>query len=158
MPQKSVVCHHTPEALEALRRQNIPEGTVLAVEGPQSYNVPAQLPSEAEIRAVARSIGKPVRFASETEAEAKLRRLKEYQRAGELLNQLVDRNASLTAQVAAAKQVVRNDLELLGSRATRILALEEMLGRCLTVWQNNPSWDNRELLAEAQALLDEERV
>lgn len=80
--------------------------------------------------------------------------LKEYQRAGELLNQLVDRNATLAAQVAAAKEVVRNDLELLGTRATRILALEEMMGRCLAAWQNNPSWDNRELLAEAQALLN----
>ena len=158
MPGKTIVCHHTPEALETIRQLNIPAGTVLTVEGPQTYNVSAKLPPEEEIRAIARSIGKPVRFASETEAEAKLRRLKEYQRAGELLNQLVDRNATLAVQVAAAKEVVRNDLELLGTRATRILALEEMMGRCLAVWQNNPSWDNRELLAEAQALLNEERA
>ena len=109
---------------------------MLEVAIPGKTIVCPQTPEE-EIRAIARSIG-----------------LKEYQRAGELLNQLVDRNATLAAQVAAAKEVVRNDLELLGTRATRILALEEMMGRCLAAWQNSPSWDNRELLAEAQALLN----
>lgn len=114
--------------------------------------------TEAEIRGVANSIGKPVRFGSETEEQAKTRRLKEYRLAGELLNQLLATNAGLVAQVAAAKDLVRQDMGLLGQRAERILELEDMLRRCLADWQNSPTWGNRELLIDAQKLLDEARA